>query len=363
MSFLQGRFSFLLVCVIQLITQTLLQGAGVDAATLDSLNTQTSCLAAPAFLDESSKSFALKAPSLTSLDVLEETPPLTPTNNEGISRRALSVALFPLDCLRHMALSVLRAPLLFLAATSAFVSETPAHAHHPKHPMITSHADSTSRSQTQEHRYISLGLSSSWNITTCKGRALNLDEIGRSQTLKKRCRVASCMPRVAYSAMCNNPKKRYELRRNGMLSAICDDITCAPYSIGLGLTNRAHRTLDSCTHKACQSLGHPHTGRFACTAFARGVSTRQQIDRAILEAEQCFESFCQENAKTRCPKEPSMWQRLFGLSPCNESLCTERFVPDEMKEVSPGVFKTLEQLGEYAIQNCKEVSAYKRHCH
>lgn len=68
MSFLQSRFSFLLVCGIQLIPQTLLQGAGVDAATLDSFTTQTSCLAAPASSDESNKSFAFKSPSLTSLE-------------------------------------------------------------------------------------------------------------------------------------------------------------------------------------------------------------------------------------------------------------------------------------------------------
>lgn len=124
MSFLQSRFSFLLVCGIQLMPQTLLQGAGVDAATLDSFTTQTSCLAAPAFSNESNKSFVLKAPSLTALDVLEETPPLAPTNNKGISQHTLSVALFPLNCLRHMALSVLKSPLLFLAATSALPSET-----------------------------------------------------------------------------------------------------------------------------------------------------------------------------------------------------------------------------------------------
>lgn len=261
---------------------------------------------------------------------------------------------YPFDCLKKAFLAFLKAPLLFLATTSALVPVT--HANSPKHPMLLNRFHSGAPPQTQEHGYIPFDLSLDWNTTACEGRALSSHEIGRSQTLKKRCRTVSCMPCIAYSAMCNNPKQRSELRRNGMLSAICDDITCAPYSIGLGLTNRAHRTLDSCTHKTCQKLEHPYTGRFACTAFARGVSTRQQIDRAILGAEKCFENFCQAHAHKTCPQQAAWWQRLFGLSPCNDTLCTHRFVLKENNGVD------LEKQGEQTIQQCKELSAYKDHC-
>ena len=345
MSFLQSRFSFLLVCSIQLIPQTLLQGAGIDAATVDAFTTQTSCLAAPAFSDESNKSFAFKSPSLTSL---EKKGPLSPTDNYGIGSHTISWMCEPFDCLKKASLAFLKAPLLFLATTNAFMPVT--YANSPKHPTLLDRFHSGTPPQKQEHSYIPFGLSLDWNTTACEGRALSSHEIGRSQTLKNRCRTVSCMPRIAYSAMCNNPTQRY------VLGAICDDITCAPYSIGLGLTNSAQHTIKSCTHKACQKLGHPYTGRFACTSFAKKVSTRQQIDRAILGAEKCFENFCQAHAHKTCPKQAAWWKRLFEISLCNDTLCTHRFVLKETHGVD------LEKLGEIAIQQCKKIPAYKDHC-
>ena len=105
-------------------------------------------------------------------------------------------------------------------------------------------------------------------------------------------------------------------------------------------------------------MGHPYTGRFSRTDFIRNkhnAARRQQIDRAILEDEACFETFCQSYAKDTCTSEPSWWQSLFGISPCNDDLCPGRFVPDESEEVSPGVFKTLEEKGAEAIQKCQKV--------
>ncbi|MEH0002957.1 MAG: hypothetical protein V6Z78_05285 [Holosporaceae bacterium] len=356
MSSLQGRFSFLLVCGIQLIPQILLQGAGVDAATLDSFTTHTSFLAAPSFSDESNKYFSLKAPSLSDLDVSEETPPLTPANKKGISQRTLSVALYPLDCLRHMALSVLKSPLLFLAATSALPSET--QGDDIRYRMLE-------KRYRQKHPRVTLDLTADWDTHTCKGRALH-NQTHTMQLQKIDCRMDACLIAVRHSIACNPPASERLAEGGNLLNLLCDRAACAPYAINLGLSPDVPKNTNNCIKEACLRTGRPYTGRFSCTApkrYQHNVQKRRHIEHAIFEAETCFERFCQENAQTRCLKEPSWWQRLFGLSPCNEDLCTERFIPDEMKEVSPGVFKTLAQLGEDAIQDCKQVRPYKRHCH
>ena len=117
----------------------------------------------------------------------------------------------------------------------------------------------------------------------------------------------------------------------------------APRSIRPQLAETAQQDIDDCVRQTCKTLGESYTGRFACTAFARDVSTRQQIDRAILVADKCFENFCQAHAHKTCQQQASWWQRLFGISLCNDTLRTHRFVLKEDNGID------LEKQGEQAI--------------
>ncbi len=80
---------------------------------------------------------------------------------------------------------------------------------------------------------------------------------------------------------------------------------------------------------------------------------REQIDQKIFALEKCFDEFCKTHAKKECPKAPALWQSLSNKPPCNEDLCPGRFVPDEIAEVSPGVFKTLAEIGQKTIEDCQ----------
>ncbi|MGB0919624.1 MAG: hypothetical protein ACPGUZ_03845 [Holosporaceae bacterium] len=257
----------------------------------------------------------------------------------------LSLVALPLDFLKQASLCVLKAPLLFLAATSAFASGA--------HAELTTH--SVIQAPPPDYRG-SIDLSAYWDTQMCAGRVLTPHNIQGFNDQHYRCRQSACSSHVASSAACNYPKARFRLKLKGELEDACDDVTCSPRSIRPQLAEKAQQGIDDCVRQACHTLGRPYTGRFACTAFARGVSTRQQIDRAILGAEKCFENFCQAHAHKTCPQQAAWWQRLFGISLCNDTLCTHRFVLKEDNGVD------LEIQGEQAIQQCKELPAYKDHC-
>ncbi|MGB1230382.1 MAG: hypothetical protein ACPG7U_04385 [Holosporaceae bacterium] len=280
----------------------------------------------------------------TAIPLSEQRSDLAPKRN-AIQAKALSLVVLPLDFLKQASLCVLKAPLLFLAATSAFASGA--------HAELTTH--SVIQAPPPDYR-ASLDLSAYWDTQLCAGRALTPHQIQGFNDQHYRCQQSACSSHVASSIACNYPKARFRLKLKGELEDACDDVTCSPRSIRPQLAQHAQQGIDDCVRQACHTSGRPYTGRFSCTAFAKEVSTRQQIDRAILGADKCFENFCQAHAHKTCPQQAAWWQRLFGISLCNDTLCTHRFVLKEDNGVD------LENQGEQSMQECKELPAYKDHC-
>ena len=93
--------------------------------------------------------------------------------------------------------------------------------------------------------------------------------------------------------------------------------------------------------------------------YVDSISKDEQINQAILKAEQCFEPFCKEHAQEACPQDPSFGQSLLGISPCNDELCAGRFIPNEAMEVVRGVFKPLSTVDKQKIQRCKGIKPFK----
>lgn len=241
----------------------------------------------------------------------------------------LSAATYPLDLMKKASLW----PLFFLAATSALPLAASSQGFH--HPVMEEPASEISDQ-------ITCGLSAAWDTETCAGLALNATHTQSFLEKQAFCQeIATCMPSIVG---CTDP--RVSQRSNkGRVNNYCIETACSPEAKRRVDPQKAQQAIAACTEKLCEQEGVPYTGRFACTAaeqYTKGLIRREQFDDVILKAEECLERFCQTYAQDTCPQKPSWWQSLFGISPCNEELCTGRFIPDAQKEVTPGVFQSLE---------------------
>lgn len=256
----------------------------------------------------------------------------------------LSAAVYPLDLMKKASLCVMKASLFFLAATSALPLAASSQGFH--HPVMDDPASEISDQ-------ITCGLSAAWDTETCAGRALNATHTQSFLDKQAFCQeIATCMPSIVG---CTDP--RVSQRSNkGRVNNYCIETACSAEAKRRVNPKKAQQAIAACTEKLCEQEGVPYTGRFACTAaekYAKSLIRREQFDDVILKAEECLERFCQTYAQDTCPQKPSWWQSLFGISPCNDDLCTGRFIPDAQKEVTPGVFQSLEEVGQDTLENCE----------
>ncbi|MGB1230556.1 MAG: hypothetical protein ACPG7U_05280 [Holosporaceae bacterium] len=333
-----------------------LQGAGNEAAFLQDIERQSPQLAAP--------QSPLRLEPAVSID-LEDAR--SQTNHEpSAARSALAMAVYPLDLLKKASFCVMKAPLFFVAATSALLPQAHAAGRHPTVYEPVYRGAQTGLNATQyppplvrEPQYYKtdFGLTDAWDTRTCKGRALNGSHKKTFEDKKSFCRdLITCMPRIV---ACNDP--RTGRNRNADRPMFCTQSACDSGFRHNTFSQEKQQAIDDCAQRLCQTEGAPYTGNFLCKAPKKDTHNspkRQQIDQAIFAAEQCFEPFCQAFSHETCPQESS----FFGGSPCNDTLCSGRFVPDDIKEVSPGVFKSLEQIGEETLEQCKQVPLHRQNC-
>ncbi|MEH0002664.1 MAG: hypothetical protein V6Z78_03735 [Holosporaceae bacterium] len=302
------------------------------------------CLLVLIFLSMPHASLRGHSPNLSELD------DLTSHRTASAVHSILSAAIYPLDLLKKASLCAMKAPLFFLAATSALMPQ--AQATVMRHPAVH-------MPNHEIYPRVMCGLTSDWDTTTCVGRALNTTHQQHFLDNKQACRQKACAPRV--DLICNDPKLRDWFPPEDVMARICDDRTCAPASVNSGTTRFITEEIKTCKEAACQQTGVAYSDHFTCLApqnYTNDLSRGEQRNRAILNAEACFEPFCREHAQDTCPQEPSWWQSLFGISPCNEELCVGRFIPDEKREVVRGIFKSLQTIAHQAIQKCKGLEPY-----
>ncbi|MEH0002665.1 MAG: hypothetical protein V6Z78_03740 [Holosporaceae bacterium] len=262
----------------------------------------------------------------------------------------LSAATYPLDLMKKASLCVMKAPLFFLAATSALPLAASSQGFH--HPVMEEPASEISDE-------ITCGLTAAWDTETCSGRALNATH--KQAFLEKQAfcqEIATCMPSIVG---CTDPRVSQRSNKD-RVSNYCIETACSPDAKRRINPEKAQQAVAACTEKLCEQEGVPYTGRFACTAadkYEQNLIRRDQFDDVILKAEECLERFCQTYAHDTCPQEPFWWQSLFGISPCNEDLCAGRFIPDEQKEVTRGVFQSLEEVGKDTLERCKGMIFHK----
>lgn len=259
-------------------------------------------------------------------------------------KSALSWAVWPFDLCKKASLCVLKSSWLFVATTGAIL---------PSANAAFKHAQPYRTFYHQDLAYMFLDLSPNWDRSTCLGRALSINDTQTIHDKKDRCRDDACIQRL--SPLCDRLSPDNSARYEQAFKRLCDKLICSPNLVLRSSTQYIQKNIKLCERNACQQTGHPYTGRFSRIVPEQIISNTQQqaIDEAILKSEACFETFCQSCAKDTCTSQPSWWQSLFGISPCNDDLCPGRFVPDESEEVSPGVFKTLEEKGEDAAQTCQ----------
>ncbi|MGB1230548.1 MAG: hypothetical protein ACPG7U_05240 [Holosporaceae bacterium] len=290
-----------------------------------------------------------KAPSVTSQEVATKGVWQAPY-------RLMSAALWPLDLMKKASVCVLKSPYLFLMANSALLPVTSAYQPRgsaSRHPIVYDRTASLSPMR--------LGLTEAWDTTTCQGRAFSTTRTRTVLDAKNSCRRQNCAPYV--DATCDNAALR-SFSDPDLLNAICDDLTCSPQSIRSRSSHAVQQAIVRCRKEVCQQTGHPYTGHFSCATSVSNINNataRNKIDEILFKANACFETFCQTYAQKTCPKEASWRQSPFGSSPCNDALCVGRFVPNESKETSPGVFKSLETLGQEAKNRCTKSLGRRRY--
>lgn len=316
-----------------------LKGAGNEAAFVQDIEKQAPQLAAP--------QSPLRLDAAASVD-LEDARSQT-NHGPSAARSALAMAVYPLDLLKKVSLCAMKAPLFFLAATSALMPQ--AHASSLTHPIIP---------PLQQIKEVTFSLSNHWDTETCTGRALNTTHKQNFLHQKNACRTQTCAPYV------HTPCERTNIRTlsgHDAFNAICDDLTCAPRSVHSSSRQLIEQKIADCTKEACEEAGFPYTGHFTFLgpqSYIGDSSKTAFIDQHILASEKCFESFCQDYAYDTCTQEPSWWQSLFGISPCNEDLCVGRFIPDEEYEVARGVSQSLSTIAHKAIKACNGPDPDKR---
>ena len=272
-------------------------------------------------------------------------------------KSALSWAAWPFDLCKKASLCVLKSSWLFVATTGALLPSANAAFKHGEQDRIFYY---------QDLAYMSLGLSPNWDRSTCPGRALSINDIQTIHDKKNRCRDDACIQRL--SPLCDRLNPDHSARYEQAFERLCDPLICSPNLVLRSSTKHIQKNIKLCKRNACQQTGHPYTGRFSRTAPAQSISNAQQktIDEAILKNEACFETFCQSYAQDICASKPSWWQSLFGISPCNDNLCPGRFLQDKSEEVSPGVFKTLAQIGAEgpykSVKRPKRAPRQHNHC-
>ncbi|MEH0002666.1 MAG: hypothetical protein V6Z78_03745 [Holosporaceae bacterium] len=313
-----------------------LKGAGNESAFLQDIERQSPQLAAPQLAAPQSPPRLEPAVSIDLEDARSQ------TNHEpSAARSALAMAVYPLDLMKKVSLCAMKAPLFFLAATSALLPQ--AHASSLMHPVIP---------PLQQIKEVSFSLSNQWDTETCVGRALNKTHRINFLHQKEACHTEACTPHVYPT--CQNFGVR-SLSGPDAFDMICDDWTCLPQSVHSSATQQIKKEIATCTKEACQEAGFPYTGHFTFLgpqSYIGDSSKTAFIDQHILASEKCFESFCQDYAHDTCTQEPSWWQSLFGISPCNEDLCVGRFIPDEEYKVARGVSQSLRTIAHKAIKAC-----------
>lgn len=357
MTILNSRFFTLILSFLffQTMSQVLLQGVSMQDSFRDDTSLQRSCVLAPQPVVLQDEPACLANTSSSVGDNLASLK----KEKDGAGntfKNMLSIAVLPLDCLKKASVDVLKSPYLFLMATSALL---------PNAVGYGFRSILYEKLEKQRNPRASLGLTAEWDTISCQGRALNANETQTVQKQQPICRTVACMPRVQSSTLCKDEYSRQVFGRHPVLGSLCEGFTCAPHFVSRSLGERAQRDIDACVQKICSKVGKPYTGHFSCRTYKRNThkaKKRKQINHAILKAEECFDRFCQENARDACPQASSWWQSLFGISPCNEDLCVGRFVPDEDKEIYPGFFESLEDVGYEAVRQCKKRQPYKRRC-
>lgn len=348
MSSLKNKFSILILVLLstQLVPQVLRPSAASELLDIEGPAPSWQGAQPGALQDVPS---ALKGAGAASQEVATK-------NGWQAPCRLMSAALWPLDLMKKASVCVLKSPYLFLMATSALLPG--ANAYQPRgsasrHPIVYDRTASLSP--------MHLGLTEAWDITTCQGRAFSTTRTRTVLDAKNSCRRQNCAPYV--DATCDNVALR-SFSDPDLLDAICDDLTCSPQSIRSRSSHAVQQAIARCRKEACQQTGRPYTGHFSCATSVSNINNataRNQIDEVLFKANACFDTFCQTYAHNACPKETSWWQSLFGLSPCNSELCEGRFVPNESKETSPGVFKSLETLGQEAKNRCTKSLGRRRY--
>ncbi|MEH0002629.1 MAG: hypothetical protein V6Z78_03560 [Holosporaceae bacterium] len=253
-------------------------------------------------------------------------------------KSALSWAVWPFDLCKKASLCVLKSSWLFVATTGALLPN----------------ANALFTNGITRSTLYSFGLTDNWDINTCKGRALDANDTQRIHDKKHDCHNYFCMQRPSY--LCNKLRLAESEDHKDMFEKLCDTSMCAPRVVLRSSQRYIQEERNYCIEKECQQLGHPYTGHFFRAHVMKdrySAACRKVIDKSIFKSEECFDPFCQQYAQSTCIPS-SWWQSVFNSSPCNRKLCPGRFVPEQSKEVSPGVFKTLEELGEETIEKCKE---------
>ncbi|MEH0002270.1 MAG: hypothetical protein V6Z78_01670 [Holosporaceae bacterium] len=351
MSSLKNKFSILTLVLLsaQFVPQVLRPSAASELLDVEGPAPSWQAVQPCALQEVPSVLKCTKAPSVTSQEVTTKGVWQAP-------HRFMSAALWPLDCLKKASMYVLKSPYLFLMATSALLPG--ANAYQPRgsasrHPIVYD--------RTALLSPMHLGLTEAWDTNTCQGRALHATDKKAFLDTNSSCRTQICAPHM--DETCDNVALR-SFSDPDLLDAICDDLTCAPRSIHGTASHAVQQAIARCRKEACQQTGRPYTGHFSCATSVSNINNataRNKIDEILFKANACFETFCQTYAHNTCPKETSWWQSLFGLSPCNSELCEGRFVSNENKEVSPGVFKSLETLGQEAKNRCTKSLGRRRY--
>ena len=186
----------------------------------------------------------------------------------------LSAAVYPLDLMKKASLCVIKSPWIFLTATSALMPQ--AQASSLLHPIIPPH---------QQIKEVTFSLSHHWDTETCTGRALNTTHKQNFLHQKKVCRTQTCAPYV------HTPCERINIRTlsgHDALSAICDDLTCAPRSVHSSSRQLIEQKIADCTKDLCQQAGQPYTGHFTFLgpkSYIGDSSKTAFIDQHILASE------------------------------------------------------------------------------
>lgn len=325
---------FFLLLSVQMLSWSLLHGNSCGASSFDDLSQQTPCLSttrqvtsqdAPPTLQRTDSSSLTEHPKHTHLQTV------------------LWAAALPLDLLKKASLSVLHAPHLFVATTSILFAAVSGQ---PSSGVVCK------RLPPEDRAF--LELSAIWDTTTCRGRALDHTQARAMRLQRPICRKEACTPHVTF--LCAGTLSNRTQITDTLRATLCSDTPCAPHAISREARTIIRYTINACMQENCQQTGVPHAGHFTCVVSKKKMHNarkREQIDQKIFALERCFDQFCQMHAKKECPKVPALWQSLSGQPPCNEDLCPGRFVPNETKETSLGVFKTLEEIGREAIENCQ----------